>query len=620
MSYLAIARKWRPQRFDDIAGQTHITRTLQNAIRLQRIHHAFLFCGARGVGKTSGARILAKALQCENGPAENPCNECVACQEITRGSHPDVTEIDGASNNRVDDVRDLIETVRYMPTKGRYRIYVIDEVHMVTTAAFNALLKTLEEPPEHVVFIFATTDPQKLPETVVSRCQRFDFKMLPARTIQERLQQIVETEDVQIPAGVLSQIAREAGGSMRDGQSLLDQVLAFADGAITEAQAAEILGLVDRTLLLDLVGAMARCDVEQTLTTYARIAGFGVDTRSLADDVLTTLRHATVAAVIRQPERLIDLPAEEIQALQEIARQAGPESLQRRFDILARAADDIARSDSPELVLEMALAKMASIRPYAPVDALVDRLLELERRIGAGGPPGQARPRPQPRRPLPPMRDSQPAPQPPRPEPTPQKPAPRPEPAPLKPAPRPEPAPLKPAPRPEPPPLKPAPRPEPAPLKPAPRPEPAPQEADPTKTAPLASLDAAGWRTFVESLTGGRIGALRAVIAEGRFVAVDGDDVVLAFPREETREMASQRLADGELLEAVGRYFGRRLRLRAEALSDTSTPLSPGEQAREEASARRGEREQRARDNPAVQRAQAAWDDAEIVKIRHLKS
>ena len=609
MSYLAIARKWRPQRFDDIAGQTHITRTLQNAIRLKRIHHAFLFCGARGVGKTSGARILAKALQCENGPAENPCNECVACQEITRGSHPDVSEIDGASNNRVDDVRDLIETVRYMPTKGRYRIYVIDEVHMVTTAAFNALLKTLEEPPEHVVFIFATTDPQKLPETVVSRCQRFDFKMLPARTIQERMQHICDVEEVQIPAGVLSQIAREAGGSMRDGQSLLDQVLAFADGPITEAQAAEILGLVDRTLLLELVAAMARCDVETTLTSYARITGFGVDTRSLADDVLTTLRHATVAAVIGKPDRLIDLPAEEIQALQEIARQAGPESLQRRFDILARAADDVARSDSPELVLEMALVRMASIRPYAPVDALVERLLELERRLGAGGSPG--RPRPQYRRPAPQMRDTQPA------EPAPRPPAPpRPEPAPeaRKPAPPPRPEPAPDARKPAPPP-----RPEPAPeaRKPAPPPRPEPELSEP---ALPVDLDPAAWRAFVESLGGGRLGALRAVIAEGRFVGVEGDDVVLAFPREETREMASQRLAAPDLRDALRRRFGRPLRLRAEALADSATPLSPGEQAREEAAERKAERERRAHADPGVQRVSAAWPDADIVRIRHLKN
>jgi DNA polymerase III subunit gamma/tau len=258
MSHLAIARKWRPQRFEEIVGQTHITQTLQNAIRLGRVHHAYLFTGARGVGKTSAARILAKALNCANGPAENPCNECENCREITRGTHPDVMEIDGASHNRVDDIRDLIETVRYMPSKGKYRIYVIDEVHMVTTQAFNALLKTLEEPPEHVLFIFATTDPQKIPDTVLSRCLRYDFKMMPARTILGRLREICEGEGARIPDGVLGQIAREAAGSMRDGQSLLDQVLSFAEGEVTESQAAEILGLVDRTLLHELMRAVTR--------------------------------------------------------------------------------------------------------------------------------------------------------------------------------------------------------------------------------------------------------------------------------------------------------------------------------------------------------------------------
>ncbi len=645
MTYQAIARKWRPQRFEDIAGQAHITRTVQNAIRLDRVHHAYLFCGARGVGKTSAARILAKALQCDNGPAENPCNECVSCEEVTRGSHPDVTEIDGASNNRVDDVRDLIETVRYMPTKGKRRIYIIDEVHMVTTAAFNALLKTLEEPPAHVVFIFATTDAQKLPDTVVSRCQRFDFKMLPARIIHDRMRHICDSEEVQVPDGVLSQIAREAAGSMRDGQSLLDQVLAFADGPISESQAAEILGLVDRSMLHELMRALVGGDTGQTLDTYGSIAGFGVDTRSLAADILALLRHATVAALVRDPDRLIDLPGEEITSLQSMAAEAGPDGLQRRFEILASGMDDIVRSDSPDLVLEMTLLRMARIRPYAPVEEVVDRLVELERRLATGMPPSSRPPARKSSRPAPVARQSRPAPEPrkaapPRPEP----PA-RPEPPPADEEPPPpddepprpivppmsgqqravqaRPAPAEPA---APPVAKPTPPPRPRPTA-APPPKPAspakepPAEeppADEPPAGPAAPLDAGGWSAFVENLSGGRLGALRALAAEGRFLRVEDGELMLGYAQASTQQMASQRLADRDLLRAAARHFGRKITLRAVPLEDDSAPLSPAEQAREDAAQRRRDREQRARNHPTTEKLLSTFPGAEVVNVRHL--
>src|SRR6185436_3996040 len=233
MSYLVIARKWRPQSFADIVGQEHITRTLQNAIRTKRIAHAFLFTGVRGVGKTTAARILAKALNCEKGPTPNPCNECSQCREIAQGRSIDVLEIDGASNRGIDEIRQIIENVRYQPAQCRFKIYIIDEVHQVTKDAFNALLKTLEEPPPSVKFILATTEPHRLPETILSRCQRYDFRRISLREIVERLGEIAQKEGLQITEGALVLLAREADGSMRDAQSLLEQVLAMAEPGST---------------------------------------------------------------------------------------------------------------------------------------------------------------------------------------------------------------------------------------------------------------------------------------------------------------------------------------------------------------------------------------------------
>jgi len=655
MTYQAIARRCRPQRFEDVVGQTHITQTIQNAIRLGRIHHAFLFCGTRGVGKTTAARILAKALNCEHGPAENPCNECENCREITRGGHPDVTEIDGASNNRVDDIRELIDTVRYLPSKSRSRIYIIDEVHMVTQQAFNALLKTLEEPPEHVVFIFATTEPQKIPETVLSRCQRFDFKMLPQRTIYGRLKQICEQEGLDIPESVLMPIAREAAGSMRDGQSLLDQVLSFADGPIDERQATEILGLVDRKLLHQLLQAVAHGETDVVLSTYVEIIRFGVDPRSLANEVLALLRHAAVAALTEDTSRLIDLPGEEIAALGELGQEVGIEAVQRRFDILSRATDELARSDTPDLVLEMALIRMSRVRPYVPVDALVDRLLDLERRVLKAGAASLADGAPA--RPLGPLRPTRPAPLARAPEARPAAPAPRPDTPPPRPATRPapvdEPPPIEEAPPPadtppaladDPPPIgaapappaeKPAappvdspaqavepPRPVVEPPAPAPGPETEPvaePETEPTPPAlpptPKADLDREGWLAFLASISG----STSAILAEGRFRSVEGDALRLGFSKPSTMAMADKRLATARGQKALAAFFGRPVKILCEPIdAGDDGPLSPAEQARADAAKRKEEREERARSHPAVARVESTFPGAEITRIRHL--
>ncbi len=299
MSHQAIARKFRPQVFEDIVGQQHVTRTLQNAIRLGRVHHAFLMTGARGVGKTSAARVLARALNCETGPAENPCNACPSCAEMLAGSFPDVIEFDAASHNSVDDIRDLVDKVRYAPQRGRYKVYIIDEVHMVTKQGFNALLKTLEEPPPHVIFILATTDPQQLLDTVISRCQRFDFKMIPVRTTYEHLKGVAEAEGVAVPDASLMTIAREGGGSMRDAQSLLDQVLSFAGESVTEAEVAEILGFIDRSILYDVLEGALSGDPAAALEAVAKVSLFGFDVRTFANQLLEAVRNVTVVRPVR---------------------------------------------------------------------------------------------------------------------------------------------------------------------------------------------------------------------------------------------------------------------------------------------------------------------------------
>ena len=279
MSYLVLARKWRPQSFEDIVGQEHVTRTLKNAISSERVAHAYLFTGARGVGKTSAARILAKALNCEKGPTTQPCNECTHCREIASGASVDVHEIDGASNTSVDDVRDLKEGINYLPSSCRKKIYIIDEVHMLSTSAFNALLKTLEEPPSHVIFIFATTEPHKIPGTILSRCQRFDFKRISVRLIYDRLKGIASEEGLEISEKSLMIIAREADGGMRDAQSLLDQVISFSGSKISDEEVIDVLGVIDLALIQEAAVAVLNNDPEKCLELVGRLFTYGWDVK-----------------------------------------------------------------------------------------------------------------------------------------------------------------------------------------------------------------------------------------------------------------------------------------------------------------------------------------------------
>jgi len=389
MSYLVLARKWRPQTFEEIVGQAHIATTLQNAIRADRVAHAFLFTGVRGVGKTTAARVLAKALNCEHGPTPTPCNVCRNCAEITAGTSVDVLEIDGASNTGVDDVREIIENVRYRPASSRLKIYIIDEVHMLSTSAFNALLKTLEEPPAHVKFIFATTDPHKVPHTIHSRCQRYDFKRIAYRDIVGRLVEIAKADGIEVSERALFLIAREGEGSMRDSQSLFDQVIAFAGNQVSDADVAAALGLADRERLYQLAGAIARREPQRALDVLNQLYDYGYDLRRLTRELLEYFRNLSVAKLLPATELLDDLPAEERAQLDEHAGAVAHEDLDRSFRLLLQTEAEVARVPYPKLVLDMAVIKLATLAPVLAGDELLRRIDAL----AAGG--GTSSPSPQ---------------------------------------------------------------------------------------------------------------------------------------------------------------------------------------------------------------------------------
>jgi DNA polymerase III subunit gamma/tau len=394
MSYLVLARKYRPQRFSELVGQEHVGRTLTNAIATNRVHHAFLFTGARGVGKTSAARILAKALSCQQGegPTTNPCGICEACQEIAAGRSVDVIEIDGASNTGVDDVRTLREGTRYMPAKGRLKIYIIDEVHMLSTSAFNALLKTLEEPPPHVVFIFATTEAHKIPATILSRCQRYDFKLIPTAGLTKHLESILTAEKIPFDPDGLRLLAREAAGSVRDGLSLLDQVIAYvgggADGRITRDAVSDVLAVADRSLLVDLARAVLARDAATALRVLAAAAERGLDLGQLGRAFLGLLRDLEVVARVSDPAdlaNLIDATADELGELRALAPLAD-RLVPVLFDRWARAVDESSRAFAPRLILEMAAVDLCQAEPLEPLGDLLERLEALEGRLRPGGP------------------------------------------------------------------------------------------------------------------------------------------------------------------------------------------------------------------------------------------
>ena len=388
MSYLVLARQWRPQVFEDVIGQRSITQTLQNAISQKRVPHALLFTGARGVGKTSTARILAKALNCENGPQQNPCNQCTNCKEITDGISMDVIEIDGASNRGIEEIRELRENVRYTPAKSTYKIYIIDEVHMLTREAFNALLKTLEEPPGHIIFVFATTEPHKIPTTILSRCQRYDFKRIPLKEMIETLNRIVEKEGIQISPRGLRIIARESEGSLRDGQSLLDQIISYGGKTIRDEDITEVLGLIDQKILFETIEAIADRNGERCIEIVEHIYHYGYDIQRFCQDLLQTLRNLILIKVSQHPEGFMELLPEELEALRKQAGRFSFEQLNHLFSLLLKGEEEIAQSTFPRTQLEITLIRMATLHPVLPIDEILKKLEELGKSPAVRGPAG----------------------------------------------------------------------------------------------------------------------------------------------------------------------------------------------------------------------------------------
>ncbi len=379
MSYLVIARKWRPTTFSEVVGQEHVTTTLENAIKNDRLASAYIFSGPRGVGKTTTARILTKALNCENGPTPTPCNTCASCTEITSGNSMDVLEIDGASNRGIDEVRNLRESTRYTPARNRYKIYIIDEVHMLTTEAFNALLKTLEEPPKHVVFIFATTEVNKLPPTILSRCQRFDFRRISAQKIVEQLEKICAHENITIEKSALYLIARKSEGCMRDSQSLLDQVISFCGTTIKEEDVANLLGAVGQDVYFDITRAIAGHDLPAAVTIARHIYEKGYEIKELISGLAEHLNLMLTLKTTGSKEHFVGLEPF-IEEFEKHAQQFTETDLIRMMQVVVEAAADVRWSMNPHLHLEMLLLRLAKMPASVELQQVLSDIEELKKK------------------------------------------------------------------------------------------------------------------------------------------------------------------------------------------------------------------------------------------------
>jgi len=376
MSYLVLARKARPQTFDEVVGQRPVVKTLQNSLLRDRVAHAILFSGVRGVGKTTLARIMAKAINCEKGPAQNPCNACESCRTITAGSSLDLYEIDGASNRGIQEIRELKEKIRFLPTSSKFRVIIIDEVHMLTTEAFNALLKTLEEPPAHVYFMFATTELHKIPITILSRCQRYELKRVAPAELGRHLQGLAEAEGVRIEQGALDLIVREADGSVRDGLSLLDQVFSFGEKNISTDDVVQVLGLVSREILLRLTRALLERDAGLAFQVLDATFSYGVDLKRFTADLLGCFR-TLILCKIQGCEPLLDMSQPELALFQELARDYSLQTLHLKLTLLMQGVEEMRYSGQPRLAFETTVLKVIESHEVAPVATLLSRLDHL---------------------------------------------------------------------------------------------------------------------------------------------------------------------------------------------------------------------------------------------------
>ena len=373
MSYLVLARKWRPQGFDDLIGQEPIIRILKNSIDQGKVAHAYLFSGPRGVGKTSTARILAKALNCKEGPTSAPCGTCASCMSITNGSSVDVMEIDGASNNSVNDIRDLRERVKYAPSGGRYKVYIIDESHMLSDAAFNALLKTLEEPPSHVVFVLATTAPKKVPSTVLSRCQHLPFRRIPGQEIKKRLKTISLAENINISGPTLELVAKAADGSLRDSLTILDQLSSFSSD-ITESDVKDLLGITDFGLLSQISVAIIEGKREEILKIVGELVEQGTDIKSFVKELVQFFRDLLVASVIKSPDEVLDVGKEQMDVIKDIVSKTSEDQLTLLLSEILKAEIDVKNASAPRLALEISLIKASFLSSMRPLKEILENL------------------------------------------------------------------------------------------------------------------------------------------------------------------------------------------------------------------------------------------------------
>lgn len=392
MAYLSLYRKWRPQTFEDMVGQRHVVRTLKNAIRTGRIAHAYLFAGPRGTGKTSTAKLLAKAVNCAQGPTEEPCDKCPSCVSIREGRSLDVIEIDAASNRGIDEIRDLREKVKYAPSEGRYKVYIIDEVHMLTTEAFNALLKTLEEPPSHVIFVLATTEPYRIPATILSRCQRFDFRLFTMEDLVDHLKRVSESVGVEVQDEAITIVARYAQGSMRDALSLLDQCLSFGGQTITAKDVVEILGVAGEESLTRFSELVLARDTQGLLRFVAQLSSSGMDLRQFLADSVEHFRNLLVVKETGSLE-FVDATQSYKQGLAGSAARFQTLDLIRIIDVLSAAEADVKRSSMPRLVMEVAVVKLAELTSDDTPLGIAQRVRDVEglvRRVARFAAPGQA--------------------------------------------------------------------------------------------------------------------------------------------------------------------------------------------------------------------------------------